>query len=129
MLPATVFRANEEPRHTAARRDKNNISTIRRPGRVAIGALFLGNPFLTATDGSRKDVRHKLIEACVDNLPIGAGIWGRVVPTHHGQSTLSGAVLGAYFLTGEWSLARRILGGAVAGAGTGLLITTTKMLG
>lgn len=44
-------------------------------------------------------------------------------------STLSGAVLGAYLLTGEWSLTRRILGGAVAGAGTGLLITTTKMLG
>ena len=52
-----------------------------------------------------------------------------VIATVLVASTLSGAVLGAYFLTGEWSLARRILGGAVAGAGTGLLITTTKMIG
>jgi hypothetical protein len=43
-------------------------------------------------------------------------------------STLLGAVLGAFLLTGEWSLARRIAGGAVAGAGTGMLITMTKML-
>jgi hypothetical protein len=42
-------------------------------------------------------------------------------------TTLAGAVLGACLLTGEWSLARRILGGAVAGAGTGLLLTATKM--
>ena len=40
-----------------------------------------------------------------------------------------GAVLGFYLLTGDWSAARRILAGAVAGAGTGLLITATKMLG
>jgi hypothetical protein len=42
-------------------------------------------------------------------------------------TTLLGAVLGAWLLTGEWSLARRILAGAVAGAGTGLLLTATKM--
>ena len=42
-------------------------------------------------------------------------------------STLLGAVLGAWLLTGEWSLARRILAGAFAGAGTGLLLTATKM--
>ena len=43
--------------------------------------------------------------------------------------TAIGAVLGYYLLTGEWSAARRIAAGAVAGAGTGLLVTATKMLG
>lgn len=42
-------------------------------------------------------------------------------------TTLAGAVAGAFLLTGEWSLARRILAGALAGAGTGLLLTATKM--
>jgi hypothetical protein len=44
-------------------------------------------------------------------------------------TTLAGAVAGAVFLTGEWSLARRLLAGALAGAGTGLLLTATKMFG
>jgi hypothetical protein len=43
--------------------------------------------------------------------------------------TILGAVCGVWLLTGEWSLARRLLAGAVAGAGTGFLITATKMLG
>ena len=38
-----------------------------------------------------------------------------------------GAVLGAFLITGEWSVARRIAAGTVAGAGTGLLLTATKM--
>jgi hypothetical protein len=42
-------------------------------------------------------------------------------------TTLLGAAAGAILLSGEWSLARRILAGAVAGAGTGLLLTATKM--
>lgn len=42
-------------------------------------------------------------------------------------TTLLGAVAGAILLTDEWSLARRILAGGVAGAGTGLLLTATKM--
>jgi len=42
-------------------------------------------------------------------------------------TTALGAVLGAFLLTGEWSLARRIAAGAVAGAGTGFLLTATKM--
>jgi len=42
-------------------------------------------------------------------------------------TTALGAVLGAWLLTGEWSLARRIAAGAVAGAGTGLLLTATKL--
>ena len=41
--------------------------------------------------------------------------------------TLIGAALGLALLTDEWSAARRLLAGAVAGAGTGLLITATKM--
>jgi hypothetical protein len=43
--------------------------------------------------------------------------------------TLAGAVLGLVYLTGEWSAARRLAAGAVAGAGVGLLLTATKMLG
>ena len=42
-------------------------------------------------------------------------------------TTVLGAALGAWLLTGEWSLARRLAAGAVAGAGTGLLITATKL--
>jgi hypothetical protein len=43
--------------------------------------------------------------------------------------TIAGAVLGYYLLTGDWSPARRIFAGALAGAGTGLLMTATKMIG
>jgi hypothetical protein len=43
--------------------------------------------------------------------------------------TIAGAVLGYYLLTGDWSPARRIFAGALAGAGTGLLMTATKMSG
>jgi hypothetical protein len=41
--------------------------------------------------------------------------------------TVIGAVLGYVLLTEDWSAARRIAGGAVGGAGVGLLITATKM--
>jgi hypothetical protein len=41
--------------------------------------------------------------------------------------TLLGAGLGPWLLTEEWSLARRLAAGAVAGAGTGFLLTATKM--
>ena len=40
---------------------------------------------------------------------------------------LAGAVLGFALLSGEWSAARRIAAGAVAGGGVGLLLTATKM--
>ncbi len=43
--------------------------------------------------------------------------------------TLLGGVLGIYLLTGEWSVARRVAGGAVAGAGVGLIITATRIIG
>ena len=42
---------------------------------------------------------------------------------------LAGAILGYFLLTGDWSPARRILAGGLAGAGVGLLMTTTKMIG
>jgi hypothetical protein len=42
---------------------------------------------------------------------------------------LAGAVLGFTLLTDEWSALRRIAAGAVAGAGTGFVITATKMFG
>ena len=38
-----------------------------------------------------------------------------------------GAVLGFFLLTEDWSALRRIAAGAVAGAGTGFVITATKM--
>jgi len=41
--------------------------------------------------------------------------------------TLAGAVLGFALLSGDWSSARRIAAGAVAGGGVGLLLTATKM--
>ena len=41
--------------------------------------------------------------------------------------TVAGAVLGFALLSGEWSSARRIAAGAVAGGGVGLLLTATKM--
>jgi hypothetical protein len=40
-----------------------------------------------------------------------------------------GAVLGVLFLTDEWSLARRIAAGVVAGAGVGILITGPRIIG
>jgi hypothetical protein len=40
-----------------------------------------------------------------------------------------GIVAGVFLLTNEWSLARRIAGGAVGGAGVGLLITAPRIIG
>jgi hypothetical protein len=50
-----------------------------------------------------------------------------VVSATLAATTLLGALAGAALLTDEWSLARRIAAGAAAGAGTGLLLTATKM--
>jgi NADH:ubiquinone oxidoreductase subunit F (NADH-binding) len=44
-------------------------------------------------------------------------------------STLLGALAGYVFLSGDWSVGRRILGGAVGGAGVGFLITATRLVG
>jgi len=41
--------------------------------------------------------------------------------------TLAGAVVGATFLSDDWTLLRRLLAGAVGGAGVGLLVTATRM--
>ncbi|HVP29240.1 MAG TPA: hypothetical protein VMW35_08765 [Myxococcota bacterium] len=43
-------------------------------------------------------------------------------------STVAGALAGPSVLPPEWSLARRMIGGALAGGGIGLLMTATKML-
>ena len=43
--------------------------------------------------------------------------------------TLIGAVMGIFLLTEDWSLVRRIAGGAVGGAGVALLITTPRIIG
>ena len=61
---------------------------------------------------------------------MGVGSFARRHPTVCATlvaATALGALLGALLLTGEWSLARRIAAGAAAGAGTGLLLTATKM--
>ena len=42
---------------------------------------------------------------------------------------ISGATLGALFLAEDWSLARRIAAGGVAGAGCGLLLTAYRIIG
>jgi len=43
--------------------------------------------------------------------------------------TLLGAALGYFWLTQEWSVARRLAAGALGGAGSGLLVTGTKWIG
>lgn len=43
--------------------------------------------------------------------------------------TLVGAGMGFSLLSGEWSVARRVLAGAVGGAGVGLIVTATRMIG
>lgn len=40
-----------------------------------------------------------------------------------------GVALGYLLLGEEWSVARRLLGGAVGGAGIGLLLTAPRMIG
>ena len=75
-----------------------------------------------------EDARHR--EEADDDS--GAGILGyaRRHPVIAGTlivCTLAGAVLGFALLSGEWSSARRIAAGAVAGGGVGLLLTATKM--
>ena len=42
---------------------------------------------------------------------------------------LVGATTGFFLLPEEWIVARRIAAGAVAGAGVGLTLTATKMIG
>ena len=60
-----------------------------------------------------------------------AGIIARhpVICATLGVCTVAGVVLGALYLPAEWSLLRRCAAGGVAGAGTALLITATKMIG
>jgi hypothetical protein len=43
--------------------------------------------------------------------------------------TLGGALAGVWILDPEWSLARRLLAGAVGGAWIGIVISATKMVG
>ena len=43
--------------------------------------------------------------------------------------TLAGGVAGILWLDADWSVARRVLAGAVGGAWVGLLFTATKMIG
>jgi hypothetical protein len=43
--------------------------------------------------------------------------------------TLGGAILGVSMLSADWSLARRLAGGLIGGAGIGLLVTATRMIG
>jgi hypothetical protein len=59
---------------------------------------------------------------------------GRVVRGHPwltavliGCSVL-GAVIGALNLSADWSITRRAVGGAVAGAGVALIVTAARML-
>lgn len=42
---------------------------------------------------------------------------------------VGGAILGAVFLTDDWSMARRLAAGAVAGAGVALLTTAPRIIG
>jgi hypothetical protein len=64
-------------------------------------------------------VARRVLRSFVRNHP---GVSATLAAT-----TLLGALAGAVFLTDEWPLARRIAAGAVAGAGTGILLTATRM--
>ena len=43
--------------------------------------------------------------------------------------TLAGAALGPILITYDWSDLKRVLAGALAGAGVGLLVTAPRMVG
>ena len=43
--------------------------------------------------------------------------------------TAGGAVLGLFVLTDDWSVIRRLIGGAIGGAGVAFLLTVTRMMG
>lgn len=44
-------------------------------------------------------------------------------------STVLGVVIGLYVLPDDWTLARKIAGGALGGAGCGLIITAPRIVG
>lgn len=44
-------------------------------------------------------------------------------------SILTGAVLGGLYLTPEWSLLRRVAGGALAGGGAAFFALATRIIG
>jgi hypothetical protein len=52
-----------------------------------------------------------------------------VIATLIAVCALAGAAVGAAYLPDDWSLARRIAAGAVAGAGSALLVTATRLIG
>jgi hypothetical protein len=43
--------------------------------------------------------------------------------------TLVGVVMGVFLLAEDWSLARRIAGGTIGGAGVALIITAPRIIG
>jgi hypothetical protein len=43
--------------------------------------------------------------------------------------TVTGAIAGVSFLSGDWSFARRLAAGTVGGAGVGMCISGIKMIG
>lgn len=64
-----------------------------------------------------------------------ADLWRRAVVRHPviagtiAACVVAGVVLGLYALPPEWSVLRRLLGGAVGGAGVGLIITASRIIG
>ncbi len=43
--------------------------------------------------------------------------------------TIVGSVIGLFFLPTEWAMARKVAGGAIGGAGCGLIVTAPRILG
>jgi len=52
-----------------------------------------------------------------------------IIFTVFATCTLLGVVMGIFMLTEDWSLARRIAGGAVGGAGVALINTAPRIIG
>lgn len=44
-------------------------------------------------------------------------------------SILLGAVVGVFVFSTDWTISRRLLGGALAGAGVGFIVTANRIIG
>lgn len=61
--------------------------------------------------------------------------WGRALRNHPVITgvmlacSAAGVILGVLLLPPEWSLLRRLVGGAVSGMGVGLLVVASRMIG
>jgi len=77
-------------------------------------------------------------DAAAETTGAGGGAWSRilriliahpVITATIAGSTVLGIILGLYLLPDDWTLARKIVGGAIGGAGCGLIVTAPRIVG